>query len=158
MKKTILPIMVAAALMFTACGSETVETEAPVAETSAVIETSVEESETAVESVDETAETAEASETELAGGTDETGALSEETIPYEESALVGTWSYSSYVYTFNEDGTGDYSGSPLTWEDYGTSISILYDGFDSPMVLEYSIDGDTLTIVDSFGEGVEYTR
>ena len=157
MKKTLLKkvvsLSVAAAMVFAvaACSGKTEETEAA--------------EETAQETVaEETADETEAAADETEAAADETEAAADETeaaagaVDTADSALVGTWTYGSYVYTFNADGTGDYSGSALTWEDLGDKISILYDGFTSPMELEYSIDGDTLTIVDSFGEGVEYTR
>ena len=148
--KKVITLSVAAAMVFAvvACSDKTEETEAA--------------EETAQETVAEEADETEVDETEAVA--DETEAAADETeaaaqaVDCADSALVGTWSYGSYVYTFNADGTGDYSGSALTWEDLGDKISILYDGFTSPMELEYSIEGDTLTIVDSFGEGVEYTR
>ena len=150
--KKVITLSVAAAMVFAvaACSDKTEETEAA--------------EETAQETVAEETEETEAEADETEAVADETEAAADETeaaaqaVDCADSALVGTWSYGSYVYTFNADGTGDYSGSALTWEDLGDKISILYDGFSSPMELEYSIDGDTLTIVDSFGEGVEYTR
>ena len=80
-----------------------------------------------------------------------------------DEALVGTWEYTDggYSYVFNEDGTGEYAidGSDdmtFTWGADGESVSILYDGNSMPMTLAYSIDGDQLTIADSFGEDVVY--
>ena len=76
--------------------------------------------------------------------------------------LIGSWDHSGYVYTFNEDKTGNYefSGTKMefTYEDDGTTLSILFEGNTSPMELEYKIEGKKLIIVDSFGSDVEYTK
>ncbi len=82
----------------------------------------------------------------------------------KSNSIVGSWKYNSgnYTYTFNEDGTGDYDtgGSKMeftyTLED--GKISILYKGSTSPFTSEYTIEGDTLNIVDSFGNNTLYTR
>ncbi|MBQ4569053.1 MAG: hypothetical protein IJA62_03170 [Ruminococcus sp.] len=82
----------------------------------------------------------------------------------EALTLVGQWEYEGggYVYTFNEDGTGTYSfaGTDMkfTYEDKGTSFSLLYDGNTDATDFEYVIDGKTLTVTDSFGEPVVYNR
>ena len=79
-------------------------------------------------------------------------------------AIVGSWEYTSggYVYTFNADGTGSYSaGSTVmefTYTDKGDSVEILYTGNTMPNVFKYSISGNTLSIDDSFGDKVEYTK
>ena len=82
-----------------------------------------------------------------------------------KKGLVGTWEYesgSSYKYTFNEDKTCSYEafGTKMecTYEDDGTKVSILYTGNTAASTYEYKIDGDTLTIKDSFGQDVIYKR
>ena len=76
--------------------------------------------------------------------------------------LVGKWGYSSFVYTFNEDKTGTYDAAgtlmKFTYEDKGTSVSILYEGNTAPLELNYRIEGNKLIVTDSFGSDVEYTR
>ena len=76
--------------------------------------------------------------------------------------LVGKWGYSSFVYTFNEDGTGNYDAAGtimnFTYEDKGSSVSILYSGNTSPLELNYRIEGNKLIVTDSFGEDVEYIK
>ena len=82
----------------------------------------------------------------------------------EPITLVGQWEYSALncTYTFNDDGTGSYNfaGSEMkfTYEDKGDSFSVLYDGNTVASDYEYVIEGNVLTITDSFGSPVEYTR
>lgn len=95
-------------------------------------------------------------------GADTDTAVTEDTANAGE-AIVGSWAYSdTYIYTFNSDGTGTYDvGGTImnfTYEANDNELSILYDGNTAPMVLEYSIDGDTLNVKDSFGEDTLYTR
>ena len=99
------------------------------------------------------------------------------------SALIGKWEYATipYVYQFNADGTGTYGmkdeDNKMTFT-YKTSakrdddgnivkdsngketpvIEFLYEGSESPMILEYRVEGDKLTVVDSFGNDVIYNR
>jgi len=79
-------------------------------------------------------------------------------------AIIGSWEYTNggYVYTFNSDGTGSYSaGSTVmefTYEDDGSNVKILYTGNTSPNEFAYTVSGNTLSIEDSFGEKVEYTK
>ena len=83
-----------------------------------------------------------------------------------QKGLVGKWraeGYSvDYYYVFNEDKTCAYemSGAKMecTYEDDGTKVTILYKGNTSSNTYEYTIDGNTLTIKDSFGNDVKYTR
>lgn len=72
--------------------------------------------------------------------------------------IVGDWEYEGglYVYHFNEDGTGDYSGMNLTYTEDNGKVEILYDGWDNP--LEATWEGDVLTVVDSFGNNTIYNR
>lgn len=103
-----------------------------------------------------------AADTTEAVKTDETSADS--TI---DSSLVGSWDYaeiSGFVYTFNADGTGTYDVAgeimSFTYKADGSTLMILYtdSGVDEPMELKYTIDGDTLTIKDSFGADTVYKR
>ena len=80
-----------------------------------------------------------------------------------KKGLVGSWvheTYSSYVYTFNEDKTCTYSTMECTYEydeEKGT-LSILYKGNTVPFETTYKIDGDKLTIKDSLENDVVYKR
>lgn len=80
----------------------------------------------------------------------------------EEKGLIGKWGHSSFVYTFNNDKSGEYDVAgrimKFTYEDDGEQLSILYEGNTSPTVLKYRIDGNKLIITDSFGSDVEYTK
>ena len=80
-----------------------------------------------------------------------------------ESPLVGTWAYeedSNFVYTFKANGTGTYViyGETLkfTYTDNGSSVRIVFE--DGPGVYDYSVSGNTLTIKDSTGADVKYTK
>lgn len=79
-------------------------------------------------------------------------------------AIVGSWEYTSggYVYTFNADGTGSYTAGEtvmeFTYEDDGSTVKILYSSATVPNEFAYTISGNTLSIEDSFGEKVEYTK
>ncbi|MBE6835295.1 MAG: hypothetical protein E7515_03480 [Ruminococcaceae bacterium] len=79
-------------------------------------------------------------------------------------AIIGSWVYSGggYTYTFNKDGTGSYTaGSTVmefTYEDDGSTVKILYKGNTVPNEFAYTIKGKTLSIEDSFGDKVEYTK
>ena len=78
-----------------------------------------------------------------------------------KKGLVGKWEYkgfSSYVYTFNEDGTGDYSGKKFTYTTEGSKISIKYDGDTEAFETTYEIKDNELNIKDSFGEDTIYVR
>ncbi|MBR0463354.1 MAG: hypothetical protein IJJ23_03105 [Clostridia bacterium] len=81
-------------------------------------------------------------------------------------ALTGSWSTSDgrYTYTFNADATGKYelfSGTTVmdfTYTATAEELSILYKDRPEPLVLPYSIEGDTLNLTDSFGAVVAYTK
>ena len=83
-----------------------------------------------------------------------------------KKGLAGTWAskeYSGrYVYTFNEDGTGNYDAAgtkmDFTYKIEDDKISILYTGNTAPFETRYTLDGNTLNIVDSFGNDTIYTR
>ena len=80
--------------------------------------------------------------------------------------LVGQWKNHSYgydfVYTFNDDGTGNYNAAgkdmPFTYKTDGDKISILYDGDTESFDTTFSIDGDTLNVLDSMGEDTLYEK
>lgn len=78
--------------------------------------------------------------------------------------LVGEWAYdSNYIYTFNADGTGQYDAGgtimPLTYEiPEDGQLSILFEGNTDPMVTEYKVEGDVLTILDSLNNEVVYKK
>ena len=75
--------------------------------------------------------------------------------------IVGSWKYGttdSFVYTFNEDGTGSYAGKSFKYEDKGDKLSIIYDGDTAGADYGYRIEGNKLIIKDSFDNDVEYTR
>ena len=46
----------------------------------------------------------------------------------------------------------------FTYKLSGDKISILYDGDTVSFDTTYSVDGDTLNVVDSFGEDTLYER
>ena len=84
----------------------------------------------------------------------------------KKEGLVGRWRYdgssTDYYYIFNEDKTCAYemSGAKMegTYEDDGSKVTILYKGNTEASTYEYKIEGDTLTIKDSFGNDVKYVR
>ena len=81
----------------------------------------------------------------------------------ECSALVGSWAYeedANFIYTFNANGTGSYEvyGETInfTYTDNGTSVEIVFD--DAPGTFDYTVDGNTLVLVDSTGTDVRYIK
>ena len=82
----------------------------------------------------------------------------------ETVTIIGTWEYSAMncAYTFKEDGTGCYtfggSDLPFTYTDDGSKVSIQYENSTDPNVFNYTIEGDTLHIEDSYGQIVDYTK
>ena len=82
--------------------------------------------------------------------------------PAGADGVVGAWAHDNYVYTFKADGTGTYDAAgtmmEFTYEATDKELSITFTGNTAPMVLEYSINGNVLTIVDSFGSDVNYTK
>ena len=78
-----------------------------------------------------------------------------------KNTIVGKWQskeYSSYIYTFNEDGTGDYSGTQFTYTTDGDKIAITYQGNTVAFESTYEIKDNELNIKDSFGNDTIYTR
>ena len=82
----------------------------------------------------------------------------------KEATIVGSWKYdgADYTYTFNEDGTGKYNAAgtdmEFTYTINENQISILYTGNTAPFETEFSINGDTLNIIDSFGSDTLYKK
>ena len=77
--------------------------------------------------------------------------------------LVGCSKGEKKNYTFNSDGTGKYDAAgtimKFTYTLKGDKISIQYEGenmesFDT----KYSIDGNTLNVVDSLGHDTLYKK
>ena len=80
--------------------------------------------------------------------------------------IIGQWKNHSYgydfIYTFEDDGKGNYNAAgkdmPFTYTIDGNKISILYDGDTESFDTTFSIDGDTLNVVDSMGEDTLYEK
>ncbi len=66
------------------------------------------------------------------------------------------------TYTFNADGTGTYDIAgevqKLTYAIYGNELSIMFEGQDIPMNVEFTVDAEALTIVDGTGAYMVYYR
>ena len=82
-----------------------------------------------------------------------------------KKGIVGKWEseMGGYVYTFNEDGTGNYAYGESKMEfTYKTTedgkLSILYTGNTAAFETTYTIDGNTLNIKDSFDNDTIYKR
>ena len=82
----------------------------------------------------------------------------------EEKGIIGSWNSTttSYIYTFNKDGTGYYDSfgkvTNFTYTAEKGILSILYDGNKSSFKTEYYVDNDTLSIKDSSGKDAIYKR
>lgn len=84
----------------------------------------------------------------------------------EGASVVGQWKLNmygnDYIYTFNEDGTGNYNAAgtdmPFTYKTEGDQISILYDGDTVSFDTKYSVNGTTLNVVDSLGNDTLYEK
>ncbi len=85
------------------------------------------------------------------------------------NSIVGTWNYiennnvkTDIYYTFNKGNNGSYTYygqvNNFTYEDRGNKIIINYIGNTNSNEYDYSINKDTLTIKDSFGNDVTYKR
>ena len=59
------------------------------------------------------------------------------------------------TYTFNADGTGTYDIAgevqKLTYAIYGNELSIMFEGQDIPMNVEFTVDANALVIIDGTG-------
>ena len=98
-----------------------------------------------------------------AGETEAPAAEPEQTAETDPSPLFGQWRHESgYTYLFEADGSGSYSRNGeymyFTYQREDDTLSILYEGSTLPMKLGFSVEGDTLTIIDSFGKEVPYLR
>ena len=118
-------------------------------------------------SVTSTSESTADSKSELSSeGKDESSAESKASTNGEAS-ITGTWASEGYgggfVYTFNEDGTGQYDmmGTvlDLTYSVDGDKITIQYlaEGY-SPMTLNYTLTSDKFTLFDSSGTENAFVR
>ena len=84
--------------------------------------------------------------------------------PAVARTLVGSWYHEmGYTYVFREDKTGEYlvdgNSEPFwvfTYETDGQKLTMYEDG-SILMETNYTIEGDTLIIEDTFGEKVYYT-
>lgn len=80
----------------------------------------------------------------------------------KKDKIIGKWTNGSYVYTFNEDKTCSYDAAgtlmKCTYETDGDKLSILYKNSDVAFETTYSIDGNILTVKDSFGNDVKYEK
>lgn len=81
------------------------------------------------------------------------------------SAIVGKWKYDhpslgdSFVYTFNSDGTGNYTASgDFTYKIDGNNIAITYNASGATFETEFEINGDTLNVKDSAGNDTFYKK
>lgn len=77
--------------------------------------------------------------------------------------IIGAWASEcgEFVYTFNADGTGTYKMGEFTvgftYKDNKTSFEIAYTGSTAPPIeLNYSISGNVLNVIDSFGKDTLY--
>ena len=92
------------------------------------------------------------------------GNTTETEAPAVARTLVGSWYHEmGYTYVFREDKTGEYlvdgNSEPFwvfTYETDGQELTMYEDG-SVLMETNYTIEGDTLIIEDSFGEKVYYT-
>ena len=85
-----------------------------------------------------------------------------------EKEIVGYWKNDTtlpgyeFIYTFNEDGTGNYNSAgtdmPFKYVISGKNISFFYDGVDVPFDTEFEINGNVLNVKDSNNEDVLYNR
>lgn len=81
------------------------------------------------------------------------------------SALIGTWCWNSHLdcgYLFAPEGKGSYifcgGEKPFEYSDSGDSVTVHFVGDLFPNKFRYEISGETLSIEDSFGSRVIYTR
>ena len=162
-KKSILlgaSALIASCSVLAACGgtvSEGTSTATTVAETTAETTKAAETTTSNVSS--ETTTTA-------AGATTAAESGSRETVEATDKNIVGNWASRDFdglfIYTFNEDGTGNYDASgtqmPFTFTMEGDKLSVLFDSDTDSFDTVYKIEGNTLTIKDSLGEDVIYDK
>ena len=80
-------------------------------------------------------------------------------------SIVGKWKYDdpdlgdSFIYTFNADGTGNYTASGnFTYKIDGNNISIIYDASGATFDTVFEVNGDRLNMIDSIGNDTFYKR
>ena len=84
----------------------------------------------------------------------------------KETSIIGSWKNNElnidFIYTFNADGTGNYNAAgtimEFTYTTEGDDISILYKGDTIPFETKYSINDDTLNVIDSLGQDTLYKK
>ena len=82
------------------------------------------------------------------------------------NSLVGHWASEefegAFVYTFNEDGNGNYDAAgvsmPFTYTIDGDKLSILYENDTTQFETTYKVSDNTLTIKDSLNADVVYNK
>ena len=83
-----------------------------------------------------------------------------------DNSIIGSWKNDElgydFIYTFNEDGTGEYDAAgtimEFTYEIDGNNISILYKGNTVSFDTTFKIKGDELNVVDSLNNDTIYKR
>ena len=82
-----------------------------------------------------------------------------------EASLVGTWQYedrADITYTFKANGTGAYSyngqDTRYSYHAENSVLTITYTDNGIVSKFKYTIDGDKLNIIDSFGKDNFYYR
>ena len=81
----------------------------------------------------------------------------------KKDPIVGKWAYGSgdsFVFTFNQDKTCHYTANnkDCTYTIDGDKISILYADNTAPFESNFKIEGNKLTLKDSFGNDVVYEK
>lgn len=162
-KKSILlgaSSLIASCSVLAACGgtvSEGTSTATTVAETT---------SETTKAAETTTSNVSSETTTTAAGATTAAESGSRETVEAADKNIVGNWASRDFdglfIYTFNEDGTGNYDAAgtqmPFTFTMEGDKLSVLFDSDTDSFDTVYKIEGNTLTIKDSLGEDVIYDK
>lgn len=88
---------------------------------------------------------------------------------YIQTGIVGSFRYIDpdiqelvCTYTFNANGTGKYdiAGEVLnfTYTTDGSTLTIMFEGQQVPMVVEYTVDANALVIIDGTGSEIVYKR
>jgi len=79
--------------------------------------------------------------------------------------IYGTWlrdSDSETTYTFNEDGTGafdiGFAVLDFDWTVDSDTITIVNEDQNVSDTLEFSVDGDSLTLTNASGDSETYTK
>lgn len=162
-KKSVLlgaSALIASCSVLAACGgtvSEGTSTATTVAETT---------SETTKAAETTTSNVSSETTTTAAGATTAAESGSRETVEAADKNIVGNWASRDFdglfIYTFNEDGTGNYDAAgtqmPFTFTMEGDKLSVLFDSDTDSFDTVYKIEGNTLTIKDSLGEDVIYDK